>query len=174
MSLSVQNRSRDERWEQARDYAAQQQALRLAREQARDQSQPAAWQPSATPPAEAQRIAAGGLVGAKRLARNMEGMLRDKPKFNFFQASERPAQESAPAPRPETQVTPEPLSFVPSPPRLELARVDSRPPRAAEDPASLDLNLSTRNRQDALNQGLPASQTVRAATAMYSRATAFD
>ncbi len=163
LNLAIQSKTRDERWEQARSLAAEQQALRLQREQV--QFPTLAQQ--APPPAEAQRVAAAGMVGSKRMAENLEGMLRDKPKFHFFQPEGTPAQAKAPQ-EVQPPLRPEPASFIPSEPPLDLPLFDRRPRRAADDPQSRDLNLSAQNRQAALTQGMPSSQTIRAATALFA------
>ena len=165
MNLLIQPKSRDEQWEQARKLAAEQQAVRLQRQQQQDFPLPAQVAQAPTP-AEAQRVAAAGMIGSKRLAENLEGMLRDKPKFHFFQPEGRPAS-TATEPAARAVPRPEPVSFIPSQPELELARPQGGPRRPAEDPASRDLNLSPQNRQAALTQGLPASQTIRAAASLF-------
>ncbi|MBX3169500.1 MAG: hypothetical protein KF760_19015 [Candidatus Eremiobacteraeota bacterium] len=162
MSLLIQPKTQDDRWEQARSLAAEQQALRLQREQTAH-IQPSVQAPA---PAEAQRLATAGIVGSKRLAENLEGMLRDKPKHHFFQP-EAKASQKQPEALPDSPRS-EPASFVPSEPPLELPLFDRRPRRAAEDPHSQDLNLSPQSRQAALTQGMPSSQTIRAAAALFA------
>ena len=153
---------RDKRFEQMRALAAEQQALRNQRNQADPQLPDSLLQ---FRPAEAQQIASAGIVGSKRLAENLEGMLRDKPKFNFFEASSSgPVQES---PEGFDENFQEPASFTPGEPANQLPLFDRRPRRAAEDPDSRDLNLSQQNRQQALTQGLPSTQAARAAAQLF-------
>ncbi len=147
-----------------RNLAAEQQALRIQREQLNTLPSQAQLQ---FKPSEVQQFAAAGLVGSKRLAENLEGMLRDKPKFNFFEATASAEPELAPSTVPESNNSAEPVSFVPGEIPLDLPLLDRRPRRAAEDPASQDLNLSSQNRQQALTQGIPASQTARAAAEIF-------
>lgn len=164
MSLLIQPKTRDERWEQARSLAAEQQALRLQREQT--QQPQLLGGPVANAPAQVQRVAAAGIVGSKRLAENLEGMLRDKPKHHFFQPGVQASQNQAqPVPEPPRA---EPASFIPSEPALDLPLFVRPPRRAAEDPDSRDLNLSPQNRQAALTQGMPSSQTIRAAASLFA------
>ena len=156
---------RDKRFEQMRALAAEQQALRNQRNQTNPQLPDAFFQ---FKPAEAQQIASAGIVGSKRLAENLEGMLRDKPKFNFFEAnSSGAAQQSGESFDENSGSFQEPASFVPGELASQLPLFDRRPRRAAEDPDSRDLNLSPQNRQQALTQGLPSTQAARAAAQLF-------
>lgn len=156
----------DHRAEQARALAAEQQAVRAMRAQQAQQNlqfqEPSAFAPR---PSEVQEFSRQGLIGSRRLGRHLEGMLRDKPKFNF-------PESNGPGPRPETAVAtataaPEFVPYVPGSPPTELPLFNPRPPRAAEDPGSRDLNLSPQNRLNALTQGLPATATGRAALQLF-------
>lgn len=148
-----------------RSLAAEQQALRIQRDQTAPQ--PGQFQMQLTP-GEVRQIAADGVVGSKRLAENLEGMLRDKPKFNFFQAGDSaPAAGDAGESSDQEQLPSEPAAFLPGNEPSSLPLFDRRPRRDSEDPNSRDLNLSQQNRQQALTQGLPSTQTARAAAEMF-------
>lgn len=149
----------DPRFEVARQLAAEQQALRFAREQTlpqlpRDVAKP----PSLPTTSQVQEIGRGGLTGSRQLGRNFEAMLRERPRT----AEDAPPEVTEqPA---ETPRQPELPMFVPRS-RDDVAPWNPRAPRLEADAG--DLNLSEQNRQRALSQGLPASVTVRAAAEMY-------
>lgn len=163
--MSIAIRERDPRFEQARSLAAEQQALRTLRAQ-QSSNQPAPFQESAQTalrPSEAQEISRQGLISSRRLAREFGGMLRDKPKFTFFEArSQAPKVEGTKPPAPDL---PQAFTeFIPSQvPQLPLFNPRARARLDREDENSLDLNLSEENRQRVLAQGLPGTTTGRAA-----------
>lgn len=165
---------RDRRLEHARAIEAQKEAQRLQKTQQESNSQVSQQVGESLKAADAQRIAGEGLVGSKRLAENLEGMLRDKPKFNFQEVRSEKAEteeSDGEGDSGESKSGPSP-SFTPFVPgERPLPLIDARPRtlRPAEDPNSPDLNLSQENRERALNQGTPASQTVRAAGEIFQK-----
>lgn len=156
----------DPRYEVARQLAAEQQALRLQREQMR----PVVRENDAPPPPKPstiQEISRDGLIGSRRLGRNFEAMLRERP---AFVPGDPVPDESAQA-EPEAPAAPlpvfQPYARAAEPQPLVPRSLNERPASLAHDPESPDLNLSEANRQRALEQGVPASQTVRAAAEIF-------
>jgi hypothetical protein len=156
----------DPRYEVARQLAVEQQALRLQREQMR----PLVRQNDAPPPPKPstiQEISRDGLIGSRRLGRNFEAMLRERPAFvpgeSVSEETAQPEQPVAPAPLPVFQ----PFARGVEPQALLPRSLNERPASLAQDPDSPDLNLSEANRQRALEQGVPASATVRAAAEIF-------
>lgn len=158
--MSIAIRERDPRFEQARSLAAEQQAFRTFQTQPSPFQEPAQ---TALRPAEAQEISRQGLISSRRLAREFGGMLRDKPKFTFFEARSQAPKVEGTNPPPQ-DVPPAFTEFIPSPaPELPLFNPRARARLDRENESSPDLNLSEENRQQALAQGLPATTTGRAA-----------
>ena len=160
---------KDARMEQARAIAAEQQALRALRAQtAQQQPQFQDSAQTAPRPSEIQEISREGLIGSRRLAGDLEGMLRDKPKFFT------PTQDSAnslggagdsdgSSEAEETEFTP----FRPGERPSDLPVFNPGPRRPNQDENSQDLNLSQENRERAMTQGVPTSATGRAAMEMF-------
>lgn len=168
MSRSIHD---DHRHDHGRALIAEQQAARLARAQ----QVPAAPQ---TPflelgnlppsPSEIQTISREGLIGSKRLAQDLEGMLRDKPKFLMRELREQAREgESGADGVSSPQASSEFTAFTPGEPASELPIFNPGPRRPAEDPDSRDLNLSPQNRERAMTQGVPSSATGKAAMQMF-------
>lgn len=149
----------DPRFEVARQLAAEQQALRFAREQALPQLPRDVEKPAPLPTtSQVQEIGRGGLTGSRQLGRNFEAMLRERPR-TYEDAPPELTEQPA-----ETQRQPELPMFVPRS-LDDVAPWNPRAPRVEVETG--DVNLSERNRERALAQGLPASVTIRAAAEMY-------
>jgi hypothetical protein len=151
----------------ARSQAAEAQALRLLRQQ-QEGNAPAESAGRPQPIAEMQEISRQGLIGSRRLASGLEGMLRDKPKFTARES----ARKAAPTVETPGATTRHPLPvfrpFQAGPEPLSDPRLRTRPMQAAEDPESGDLNLSSQNLESARQTGLPATQTMQVATQVVS------
>lgn len=168
---------RDPRFEHGRSLAAEQQAIRVHRAQQpiQDLQGPQSQMAPPPDPGQVQQISREGLIGSKRLAENLEGMLRDKPKFFIPETpgdSSEQAGESGSAGSeslPVFEFTP----FVPGQPAPELPPGQAKKQRrASQDENSPDLNLSPENRERALTQGVPSSATGKAAMEMFRQAQA--
>jgi hypothetical protein len=149
----------DPRFEVARQLAAEQQALRFAREQALPRlPHDVAQAPPLPSTSQVQEIGRGGLIGSRQLGRNLEAMLRERPRTPHEHSVELSSSEpeSAPARELPTFVPGTREEFVPWNPHARERQQDAG-----------DLNLSEQNRQRALTQGAPASVTARAAAEMY-------
>ncbi|MBT9583299.1 hypothetical protein IV102_08110 [bacterium] len=159
---------KDARLEQARAIAAEQQAMRVLRAQSAQQQplfQDSA--PTAPRPSEIREISREGLIGSRRLAGDLEGMLRDKPKF-FTPAQDSAnsvggAGDSSGTNEGEAQFNPFRAGERPS----DLPVFNPGPRRPNQDENSRDLNLSQENRDRAMTQGVPTSATGRAAMEMF-------
>lgn len=170
---------RDPGFETSRQIAAEQYALRAQRAQMQQPVRASDVPSQVNAPAQPANdvlgqvrvhrsiaeISRDGLIGSRRLGRNFEAMLREKPRV---------AEQQSPPENVDTaQQSPQP--FLPS---VLVSPGESAPlplfdpngrrnPRPIEDPNGTDVNLSPENRERALQQGLPASQTVRAATELF-------
>lgn len=175
----------DPRYDAARQLAAEQYALRAQRAQMAQQVRSNEATPQLNnqqqPPVSeilgqvrldrtVAEISRDGLIGSRRLGRNFEAMLRERPRLGGSAEEQAGVGDARqPQPQPQSQpLLPSLLVTASQPSDLPLFKPGSAPPpRPAEDPNSPDLNLSEENRLRALQQGLPASATARAATEMF-------
>lgn len=163
---------RDPRFELGRSLIAEQQALRNQRVQQAPQM-PLGFEafPSTQRFSELQEISQQGLIGSKRLAQDLEGMLRDKPRFLMRLAPDpSSALKTSEEPLEGPQAEFESVLFGQQDPPPELLEPRPRPRPAREQEGSLDLNLLPENRERALTQRVPTSPTARAALDMFLQA----
>lgn len=152
----------DPRFEIARQLATEQQALRLQREQMR----PVVRENDVPPPPKPstiQEISRDGLIGSRRLGRNFEAMLRERPSFVPGEQTQEPPAEPPSAPLPVFNPYARGVEQAPLVPRS----LNQQPASLAHDPNSPDLNLSNANRERALEQGAPFSATAKAAAELF-------
>ena len=153
--------------EYARSVVADQQAIRALRVQTAHT--PVSSQEASrvmTRSDDVREISREGLIGSRRLGRNLEGMLKDKPKFFVPDLRVKPDLNFEPSNSSPVDAPPEFRAFVPGE-SSGLPVFKPGPRHPSRDVNSRDLNLSQENREKALTQAVPFSLTARAARNMF-------